>query len=109
MADAALQALGAVFITKPDFMLDEQPKAVVRAALQPAAPPLLKTRALLNLTELLKVQPNNHLLWLDALQLPQGTRCILLHTSITDHPAALPTALVAVAVVSAAGHTCRTA
>ena len=58
MADAALQALGAVFITKPDFMLDEQPKAVVRAALQPAAPPLLKTRALLNLTELLKVQPS---------------------------------------------------
>jgi hypothetical protein len=56
VADAALQALGAVFITKPDFMLDERPKAVVRAALQPAAPPLLKTRALLNLTELLKVR-----------------------------------------------------
>jgi hypothetical protein len=56
VADAALQALGAVFITKPEFMLENESKAVMRTALQPAAPRLLKIRALLNLTELLKVQ-----------------------------------------------------
>jgi hypothetical protein len=76
VADAALQALGAVFITQPDFMLDEQPKAVVRAALHPAAPPLLKTRVLLNLTELLKVQPGRR-----AGMTGAATRAKVLHAS----------------------------
>jgi hypothetical protein len=57
VADAALQALGAVCITRPDFMLETESKAVMQGALQPTAPPLLKSRALLNLTELLKVCP----------------------------------------------------
>lgn len=55
MADAALQSLGALFIARPGFMLLRAPKAVMHDALQPTAPPLLKNRALLNLTELLKV------------------------------------------------------
>ena len=55
LADAGLQALGALFIARPGFMLLEGIAGVTRAALAPGAPPLLKNRALLNLTELLKV------------------------------------------------------
>lgn len=56
VADAALQSLGALFIARPGFMLLKAPKAVMHAALQPTAPPLLKNRALLNITELLKAE-----------------------------------------------------
>lgn len=73
MADAALQALGVLFVARPGFMLLQAPQAAMHAALQPCAPPLLKNRALLNLTELLKVchlaQQSNHLLHLHLIML----------------------------------------
>ena len=55
MAEASLQALGALFTARPALLLLEAPAALVRAALAPTAPYALKMRALLNLTELLKV------------------------------------------------------
>lgn len=55
VADGALHSLGALFIARPGFMLLEAPAGIMRAALAPAAPAPLKNRALLNLTELLKV------------------------------------------------------
>lgn len=56
MAEAALGALGALTIARPSFMVDKRSPAnrVMKAALQPGAPELLKLKALSNLIELLR-------------------------------------------------------
>lgn len=53
--ESALQALGCLGIARPDTLLASEAQAIMKAALQPSAPTILKTRALNNLTELLKV------------------------------------------------------
>ena len=53
--ESALQALGCLGIARPATLLAAEAQAIMKAALHPSAPTILKTRALNNLTELLKV------------------------------------------------------
>ncbi len=53
--ESALQALGCLGIARPSTLLAAEAQSVMKSALQPSAPTILKTRALTNLTELLKV------------------------------------------------------
>lgn len=56
MAEAALGALGMLTIARPSIMVDKASpsKKILKAALQPGAPELLKLKALSNLIELLR-------------------------------------------------------
>ncbi|CAL8470720.1 g10262 [Coccomyxa elongata] len=54
--ESALQALGCLGIARPSTLLAAEAQSVMKSALQPSAPTILKTRALTNLTELLKAE-----------------------------------------------------
>lgn len=56
VAEAALGALGMLTIARPSIMVDKvsPAKKIMKAALQPSAPELLKLKALSNLIELLR-------------------------------------------------------
>ncbi|BDA45698.1 Nipped-B-like protein [Coccomyxa sp. Obi] len=54
--ESALQTLGCLGIARPSTLLAAKAQSVMKSALQPSAPTILKTRALTNLTELLKAE-----------------------------------------------------
>lgn len=55
LQEGALQALGMLAIARPAVLLEEVPGSILKDALRREAPDVFKSRALANLTEMLKV------------------------------------------------------